>query len=551
MTMADANTQGPTRQLLAGRYRLTQVVRQGDDQTAWQAEDTELGRLVTVTELGDDKRHSERTARRRLVTRMLREAEVMALVCPGRVLTVLDIVEEDGRLWTVTETAEATPLDRILATEGTLDAVRAARIGLELLAVLTAAHREGITHGDVRPSYVLVRPDGQVVLNGFGVTAAQSAAPSYASPERARGERPGPSSDLWSLGAVLYAMVEGRPPFRDLETPAATLAAVLNEPVVPPRHAGPLALAINGLLRKDPLERTDDPVVRKVLNRIIGEARFGTDATDLLGLRLGFGLGFVEQNGAAPETAPTRPPARATAPRRRAVSMWRRPLWRMTVRDRTVSWTPAGLTVAAVSLLVAFTTVVTVVMLDDRSPAASALPSPAPSASTGRSSSAPSASSTGERTVVIPKDYSLRHDPEGFTIALPDTFGRIGDNGHGSGSLFGAFDDPRSVLVDWTHSPGADPVVAWQSLEKKVRASITDYHRVGTIESLDYRGWKAADWEWTSTVNGVRYRTLNRGFVVDSRHGYAIKWSVPESVWYAEANQQALHLFLDSFQPAR
>jgi serine/threonine protein kinase len=169
--MADANTQRSTGQLLSGRYRLTDVVRHADGQTAWQAEDTELARLVTVTELRADKRHSEPTERRRLVARMLREAEVMALVCPDRVLTCLDIVEEDDRLWTVTEVVNATPLDEILAVEGTLDAVRAARIGMELLAVLTAAHGEGITHGDVRPSYVLVRPDGHVVLGGFGVTA--------------------------------------------------------------------------------------------------------------------------------------------------------------------------------------------------------------------------------------------------------------------------------------------------------------------------------------------------------------------------------------------
>lgn len=592
MTMADANTERSPGQLLAGRYRLTDVVRQGDGQTAWRAEDTELGRQVTVTELRAEKRHSEPTARRRLVARMLREAEVMALVCPDRVLTCLDIVEDDDRLWTVTEIAEATPLDELLATAGTLDAIRAARIGLELLAVLTAAHGEGITHGDVRPSYVLVRPDGHIVLGGFGVTAAQDAAPSFASPERARGERPGPSSDLWSLGAVLYAMVEGRPPFRELETPAATLAAVLNEPVVPPRHAGPLALAINGLLRKDPLERTDDPVVRKVLNRIIGEAQFRGDPSGLLGSVTGSGsvTAFAEQSGpvepsgpagsgAAEGTARTerapRPPRAGRPPRparpaktapqvrkRAAVPLWRRPLWRTTVRDRTVSWTPAGLALAAVALLAAFATMVTVVTLNGRSAATAGAPGPEPtrsgtrspsssaSAPSSSSSSGPSSSSTGENTAAIPKDFSQRDDPEGFSIALPDSFGRIGDNGHGAGSLFGAFDDPRSVLVDWTHTPGDDPVAAWKTLEKKVRGTIDDYERLGAIQSVDYRGWKAADWEWNSTVNGVRYHTLDRGFVVDSKHGYAIRWSVPASVWFSQENQQALHTFLDSFRPA-
>lgn len=538
MTMTESNTQDSTRQLIAGRYRLTDVIRQEGSQVAWQAEDQELSRLVAVTELRGDKRRSEPTARRRLVARMLREAEVMALVCPGRVLTALDIVEEDGRLWTVTEIADARPLDEILLAQGTLDAVHAARIGLELLAVLTAAHREGITHGDVRPSYVLLRPDGQVVLGGFGVTAAQTPAPSYASPERARGEQPGPSSDLWSLGAVLYAMVEGRPPYRDRETPAATLAAVLNEPVVPPRHAGPLALAIKGLLRKDPLERTDDPVVRRVLNRIIGEADNGDEPTDLL------------LPGGNPRPGP------------RVAARRQNPVWKTTVRGRTVSWTPTTLAVVAGVLLVASTaTAVTIATLDGRSPtAAAAAPAPEPSRSSGAQSSgaasgssspssAASASSSGENTEVVPKGFSVHEDAEGFSIALPHTFSRIGDNGQGSGSLFGALGDPRNVLVDWTHTPGSDPVAAWEKLEKQVRGSIDDYRRID-IESVDYRGWKAADWEWTSTIDGVRYHTINRGFVVDSEHGYAIKWSVPASVWYSEENQQALRVFLSSFRPA-
>jgi serine/threonine protein kinase len=542
MTMTDSNTQDSTRQLIAGRYRLTDVIRQEGTQVAWQAEDQELSRQVAVTELRGDKQHSEPVARRRLVARMLREAEVMALVCPGRVLTALDIVEEEGKLWTVTEIVDARPLDEILIAEGTLDAVHAARIGLELLAVLTAAHREGITHGDVRPSYVLVRPDGQVVLGGFGVTAAQTPAPSYASPERARGELPGPSSDLWSLGAVLYAMVEGRPPYRDRETPAATLAAVLNEPVVPPRHAGPLALAIKGLLRKDPLERTDDPVVRRVLNRIIGEADNGEEPADLL-----------------------TPGARGTSLARRAEDprpggRHRPAVWRTTIRGRSVSWTPTTLGVVAGVLLVASTaTVATVVTLDGRSPAATSAAAPDPSTSAGsRTPSSPassspssgaSASSAGEATEVVPKDYSQRVDPEGFSIALPDTFGRLGDNGHGTGSLFGTGGDPRTLLVDWTHTPGDDPVAAWQKLEQQVSGSIDNYHLID-IESVDYRGWKTADWEWTSTIGGVRYRTIDRGFVVDSKHGYAIRWSVPEAVWYSEENQQALRVFFSSFKPA-
>jgi len=337
----------------------------------------------------------------------------------------------------------------------------------------------------------------------------------------------------------------GPPPYRDLEIPAATLAAVLNEPVVPPRHAGPLALAINGLLRKDPLERTDDPVVRKVLNRIIGEAKFGADATDFLASA---GLRRADRRGAGGRA--TRPPAPAPASRRRAVSVWHRPLWRMTVRDRTVAWTPAGLTVAAVALLVAFTTAVTVVMLDDRSPAASALPSPPERVIHRRSpSTARSASSTGERTVVIPKDFSFATTPR----ASPSHSPTLRPHRRQRPRLrlpLRRLQRPRSVLVDWTHSPGSDLVAAWQSLEKTVRAASPTTTASAPSESLDYRGWKAADWEWTSTINGVRYRTLNRASSSDSSTVTPSNGASPSSVWYAEANQQALQP-LPGLLPAR
>src|SRR4051794_18753260 len=114
MTMV--KTQGPTRQFVAGRFRLVEELRRSEGGTDWRGEDVEFGRQVAVRELRLPE-GLDATARRRLVARMLREAELMSLVCPGRVVTVIDIAEEDGKLWQVAELVEALPLNDVLAHE--------------------------------------------------------------------------------------------------------------------------------------------------------------------------------------------------------------------------------------------------------------------------------------------------------------------------------------------------------------------------------------------------------------------------------------------------
>ncbi len=199
----------------------------------------------------------------------------MALLCPGRIATVVDAVEETGALWTVNEWIDGTPLGELLSEQGTFNYVRAARIGLELLDVLDAAHAEGITHGELSPGQVFVREDHSVVVTGFGLAGATLAprltAPAYASPEQARDERIGPAADLWALGAILYTMVEGRPPFRDRGRPENTLKGVDRLPLRSPVRAGPLTQAVQGLLRKDSRERLTRPVVREALTRALSE----------------------------------------------------------------------------------------------------------------------------------------------------------------------------------------------------------------------------------------------------------------------------------------
>lgn len=281
--MSEAERAGASRQdrsgrLLAGRYRLGGVLGRGGMGTVWRAEDETLGRTVAVKELRFPGSIDEEE-KRRLITRTLREAKAIARIRNNSAVTVFDVVEEDDRPWIVMELVEGKSLAEVIREDGVLKPQRAAEVGLAILDVLKSAHREGILHRDVKPSNVLMSDDGRVVLTDFGIAQVEGdpsitstgmlvGAPSYISPERARGHKPGPAADLWSLGGLLYASVEGVPPY-DRGSAIATLTAVMTEQLEEPKNAGPLRDVIYGLLTKDPAKRLDDAGTRTMLNAVI------------------------------------------------------------------------------------------------------------------------------------------------------------------------------------------------------------------------------------------------------------------------------------------
>ncbi|MFE0515501.1 serine/threonine-protein kinase, partial [Streptomyces sp. NPDC058964] len=301
--MSEAERAGTSRQdtrqdkserLLAGRYRLGDVLGRGGMGTVWRAEDETLGRTVAVKELRFPSNIDEEE-KRRLITRTLREAKAIARIRNNSAVTVFDVVDEDDRPWIVMELVEGKSLAEVIREDGLLEPKRAAEVGLAILDVLRSAHREGILHRDVKPSNVLIAEDGRVVLTDFGIAQVEGdpsitstgmlvGAPSYISPERARGHKPGPAADLWSLGGLLYASVEGVPPY-DKGSAIATLTAVMTEPLEEPKNAGPLRDVIYGLLNKDPAKRLDDAGARALLNTVIhAPAPESMDATRVVPL---------------------------------------------------------------------------------------------------------------------------------------------------------------------------------------------------------------------------------------------------------------------------
>jgi hypothetical protein len=262
--------------LVAGRYRLLGKLGHGGMGTVWRARDETVDREVAVKEPRVPDHLPERE-RANMFERMRREARAAARLDHPAVVNVHDVAVEDGEPWIVMEFVQGRSLGDILG-EGTLGAREAARVGLQVLGALEAAHAAGVLHRDVKPDNVMLGRYDRVILTDFGIAQIEGetkltdtggfvGSPEFVAPERVLGQRPGPASDLWSLGVVLYAATEGVSPFRRTNTPA-TLQAVLNAaPAAPASAGGPLAEAINGLLQKDPAHRPSAVRVRELLER--------------------------------------------------------------------------------------------------------------------------------------------------------------------------------------------------------------------------------------------------------------------------------------------
>ncbi|MEU5145698.1 serine/threonine-protein kinase [Streptomyces yangpuensis] len=309
--------------LIAGRYRLLSRLGEGGMGTVWRAHDETLHREVAVKEvrapagLGSDDIT-------RMYGRLEREAWAAARIHDRGVITVHDVVVANDRPWIVMELIRGRSLADLLRAAGPLPPRQAARIGAEVLGALRAAHAAGVEHRDVKPANVLLSDDGRVVLSDFGIAMVEGStaltmtgevvgSPEYLPPERALGRSSGPESDLWSLGVLLYAAVEGISPFRH-DTALSTLRAVVEQEPPTPARAGPLTPVIAGLLRKDPAERTPAAEVAAALGDIAGGADVTTMASRILPAPEE--AGPAAPTAASPAGRPPGPRAASAPPRR-------------------------------------------------------------------------------------------------------------------------------------------------------------------------------------------------------------------------------------------
>ncbi|MGW1027119.1 serine/threonine-protein kinase [Streptomyces sp. NPDC002577] len=297
--------------LVGGRYRLAELIGSGGMGTVWRAVDERVGREVAVKEprLPGDPRDP---AHRRGYARLQREARAAAQVEHPCAVAIHDVVTEDGLPWIVMELIRGESLHEVLE-RGALSPAETARVGLAVVGALAAAHAKGIVHRDVKPANVLLGPHGRVVLTDFGIAHVQGeesltvsgefiGSLEFVAPERMSGPGAGgPASDLWSLGVLLYAAVEGWSPFRRT-TLESTLAAILSAEPPEPKQAGPLGPLIGRLLAKDPALRPGAGEVANALQAVVQGLWPEAGAWD--GRRLGEGAsggGGDGQYGELPE----------------------------------------------------------------------------------------------------------------------------------------------------------------------------------------------------------------------------------------------------------
>ena len=552
--------QGVADRLVAGRYRLTGHLGSGGMGTVWAGRDEVLRRDVAVKEVLPPTGLT--TADREvLLERTRREARAAAAVASPSVMTVYDVVEEGERTWIVMERLPPRTLADVLAEEGPLSVEAAAGIGLAVLDGLDAAHEAGVLHRDVKPGNVMWGPGRRVVLADFGIAQAPGetsitevgvvlGSPAYLAPERARGGQASAASDLWGVGALLYAAVEGHPPF-DGPGPLATLTAVVADDVPPAPHAGGLAPVIDGLLRKDPAERLTSAQARPLLERAQrGEPAPAAPAPEPAVVAPAVAAPAVAAPAVAPAAAAPPPPALR--------------------RRRPLAWAAAAVVLAALALVAALQ------LWPDAGPGAagrtpvtagapSAPETSQPPATEEAEPSEPAASPPAEPTTEAPAETPAETpvpaepappdpaagvpaglepytDETGFSVAVP-----AGWQAERDGQRV-RFDDPASgryLLVDQTDQPQPDALADWQRQEPTVARRLDGYQLVG-LERVAVPGAQdAADWEFRHS--GV-VQVLNRNLLVRPDKAYALYWSGREETWAAD--RQLFDAVASTFQPA-
>jgi serine/threonine protein kinase len=245
----------------------------------WRARDQLLDRDVAVKEvqIADTLTDAERA---NAYQRTLREAKTAARLNHPAVVTVYDVCEDGGRPWIVMQLVHAQSLDQVLAASGPLSPRRAAEMGRQLLSALSVAHAAGVMHRDVKPSNVLLGSDDRAVLTDFGIATFQGdpkltqtgmvmGSPGFTAPERIRGEDASPASDLWSLGATIYAAIEGHGPFEKRGGAITTMSAIINEEAPEAPTAGALGPVIAALLRREPADRPDASAAARMITNVL------------------------------------------------------------------------------------------------------------------------------------------------------------------------------------------------------------------------------------------------------------------------------------------
>ena len=532
----------PTTTLVAGRYRLRTELGSGGMGVVWEAYDELLHRTVAVKEVRYPDGISEQE-RDRLARRTLREGRAVAAVEDPHAVRVFDIVEQDGRPWLVMELVRGPTLTELIREHGALAEAEVVRIGLALLDALETAHAAGVLHRDVKPSNVILGEDGRVALTDFGIATVDSdpadvttsgqlvGSPAYMAPERARGERPTPASDLWSLGATLWTAAEGRPPYAEGNAFATMTKVCTEDPPACAQCDGALGELIGQMMARDPSARPSLEQTRHRLNALTTSVqKTATDVTTPYPtepLPPSFDRTVALER---PVTSPaalveTEPPVQTVPP---------------VARERRRSSSVPALAVLVVLLAVAGV-VAGFVLTRSHGTTSGATTAP-PSHRASPSAKASSATTTGG---ALPSGWHRYTDaaigwsvgvPPGWTIQHSGTSVYLRDPAGG-----------RYLQIDTKYPAGPSAKGAWEDQERSFRASHSGYRRIA-LDRIDWRNYPdVADWEFVYTEGGATLHAVDRGAVVANR-GYGLFFQTHDDQW--AASQDLRRSFYDTFRPA-
>ncbi|MET7667915.1 serine/threonine-protein kinase [Micromonospora luteifusca] len=560
--------------LIAGRYRLLDLVGTGGMGRVWLARDEMLHRDVAVKEVVPPSWLAE-AEREELRLRTLREARTAARLNHPNVVRIYDVVHDRENPWIVMEYVPSRSVQQIISAEGPLSPQRTARIGLAVLAALRAAHRAGVLHRDVKPHNVLVADDGRVVLTDFGLATFDGGegamtgpgmvlgSPQFVAPERAREGVSDPRTDMWSLGATLFAAVEGKSPYAR-SSAMATLSALATEPPDPMLRAGPLRPALTGLLEREPWRRLTaievEPLLRRAAadhDQTIGPAPSSAVAAVRNASRAvmpdpvdpAYPVDPAHPIDAAGPAYPVDPahPVGPATPALRPASRFRRR------RQRLVA-----LVATATALLAAMgVTWALVGRNTERTPPSGAgggALTSRPAAFACAKPPPPPPTSTPVASVPRPADarYRLREgwtwhdDAAGFRIAAPVGWTRWTE---GAVTCFREPDGARVLSVE-AGPARPDPVAYWQAEEMRLTIGdplLTNYRKVD-ISAMDiFEGGAVWECGWENAA-GEQVHSFRLLANTSARRSYIVSWLTKEFDW--QVNAAYLPMIRQSFTPA-
>jgi serine/threonine protein kinase len=544
--MTDAET------LVAGRYRVIRTLGAGGMGRVWLARDEVLCRDVAIKEivlpfgLPDDEREEMRL-------RTLREARAAARLSHPNVVQIYDVQSGNEQPWIVMEYVRSRSLLQVISENGPLPVEQVAGIGLAVLSALDAANRVGVLHRDVKPSNVLIADDGRVVLTDFGSamidegegaltrTGVILGSPQYIAPERVDRGVSTAEADLWSLGATLYAAVEGRPPYSRLTTYRSLIALTTDKPD-PTRLAGPLRPVLNGLLQRNPQARMKPAEVEQRLRRLADvqttvHLRHVPEQRQPASLRPT--RHELPSGAAVAAQAQSQPPA---GDRRRrdvgsptAVPVMSPRRWR--------SMAAAGVAAVVLPLIAVAGSVDQSSWpwsagVRDGAQQGRVLPAVIPTRQPSGSPSETGSPSPTATRFVLPARFLWWRDRTGYQVAFPTNWSHLREGREAM--FFCAPGGPPTLRVRVWDNAGTDLTAALAKQEQK--ADLPAYRRI----RIEPRGAEAV-WEYTFTdPKAGPLRGLERAFVAGG-HRYLMQWRTPPAKW--AANAQRFAVVTNSFRP--